>query len=164
MPVPLHLAMQSTASHHPSGMLLLLPELVLPSCWFTPPCLLDITSTDRLIVAMFFNVTVTMVVTCPFGFSKDSWSAYGVKYTRVKPGVGTGTVHMLAPVSYVIVFICWVPCRVLSTLNTSLKVLMSLVTICTYNQCHCHTNLACPLEVALGCDKWCSEVSHRNLL
>ena len=80
--------------------LLPLPKLVLPSCWFAPLCPLDIVSTDGSIVTMFFNVMVATVVanvTCPFVFSEDSWSTCGVKYTRAKPGVGTGTVQVLAP-------------------------------------------------------------------
>ena len=73
----------------PVAPLLPLPKLVLPSCWFAPLCLLDIVSTYGSIVAVFFNMTVAAVIICLFGFGEDSWSAYGVKYARAKPGVGT---------------------------------------------------------------------------
>ena len=57
---------------------LLLPKLVLPSCWLAPPRPFEVASTEGSMVAVFFKVAVAAVVAnvcCWSLFGDDSCSA-----------------------------------------------------------------------------------------
>ena len=140
----------------PVAPLLLLPKLVLPSCWFAPLCPLDVA---RSIVTMCFNVTVAVVVANVWvqqGLLEHLWCQIHQSEAQCRDCDSA----CVSTVSHVIVFVCWVPHRVLSNSNTLPKVLRtSLVTICTCDQCHCHMK---PAHWKLPLDMTDSTVKYRT--